>query len=395
MNQPGFVTPDPTTTASRSGRRMVSAIARLPKGNAVLRHRKSAVATLFAGMLAAATSVGPQASAIAPTTLGNSAPNLSIFKAQQGGLYVGGALFNVGLPQTTTLQTSTTPWVSNNTIQISQVPFVSGTVYSPNIVSGGQVFSITTPGDGLRHFLGNGLPPNTTPMGIFGPVQPGTPAYPYYSAAPGGVNYTPGTPGFGQTYPNAGAIGISPYNLDIKVAAAPTYLSTPQPIKYLILGITYTGIPWHAEIANASATAWYNPISILPLDSCFGHPYSQQYHYHAYSWRCLPNQQAASGPSPLAGWALDGFGIYGPRGADGRLITNAQLDVCHGTTSPVPVPVANDPAVTVTQNVYHYVLNSEYPYSIGCFRGAINPANVAGTPLPLLGQSVYMPGMSH
>ena len=27
---------------------------------------------------------------------------------------------------------------------------------------------------------------------------------------------------------------------------------------------------WHAEIANASSTGWYNPISILPLDQCFG-----------------------------------------------------------------------------------------------------------------------------
>ena len=111
-----------------------------------------------------------------------------------------------------------------------------------------------------------------------------------------------------------------------------------------------------------------NPISILPLDQCFGHPYSQQYHLHAYSWKCLPNQ-GTTGQSPLLGYALDGFGIYGPRGADGKEITNAQLDECHGMTSPV---LFNGKI----QNIYHYVLNSEFPYSVGCFRGVVDPANV-------------------
>ena len=120
--------------------------------------------------------------------------------------------------------------------------------------------------------------------------------------------------------------------------------------------------------------AWANPISILPLDQCFGHPYSQQYHLHAYSWKCFPNQ-GTTGQSPLFGYALDGFGIYGPRGADGKEITNAQLDVCHGMTSPV---FWNGKI----QNIYHYVLNSEYPYSVGCFRGAIDPANVSTTAAP-------------
>ena len=120
------------------------------------------------------------------------------------------------------------------------------------------------------------------------------------------------------------------------------------------------------------------------MDQCFGHPYSQQYHYHAYSWKCFPNQ-GTKGQSPLLGYAMDGFGIYGPRGADGKEITNAQLDECHGRTAPV---LWNGKI----QNIYHYVLNSEYPYSVGCFRGAVDPANFGATPLPLLGQKP-MPGM--
>ncbi|CAN5779712.1 hypothetical protein BH09ACT7_BH09ACT7_33410 [soil metagenome] len=347
---------------------------------------KSALAALVAGMLVGATSVAPPASAVPPNTLVNSAPNLSIFTAQKGGIYVGGPLFSVVIPSNTTLQTSTQPWMnqSNNTIVIPKLPTVSGTVTAKDIDPRGSVFAVTSDKT-YRYFKGNGLP--STPMGKFGPVQPGTPAYPYYSAAPGGTNTTPGTPGFGQNYPNAAAIGISPYNLDLKVPLAPKYLNTPQSINYLITGVALTGTVWHAEIANASSTAWYNPISILPLDQCYGHPYSQQYHLHAYSWKCFPNQ-GASGPSPLFGYALDGFGIYGPRGADGKEITNAQLDECHGMTSPV---LWNGKV----QNIYHYVLNSEYPYSVGCFRGVVDPANVANTVLPRLGQPMSMPGMGH
>jgi hypothetical protein len=44
--------------------------------------------------------------------------------------------------------------------------------------------------------------------------------------------------------------------------------------------------------------------------------------------------------------------------------------------------------------VDHYVANSEYPYTVGCFRGVVDPANYGATPLPLLGQKPPMPGMS-
>jgi hypothetical protein len=292
---------------------------------------------------------------------------------------VGGALFQTLLPASTTLSTNTAPWINAattpTTIMIPKLPSVSGTVTAKDIDPRGSVFAVTTDKT-YRMFKGNGLP--TTPMGRFGPVQPGTAAYPYYAAAPGGANTIPGTPGFGQNYSSAAAIGISPYNLDIRVPMNPKVLATPQPIGYLVIGVALTGALWHVELANASTTFWANPISILPLDQCFGHPYSQQYHYHAYSWKCFPNQ-GTKGQSPLLGYAMDGFGIYGPRGADGKEIPNSQLDECHGRTAPV---LWNGKI----QNIYHYVLNSEYPYAVGCFRGAVDPANYGATPLPLLGQ---------
>ena len=364
------------------------------KGNAMSIRTKSVIGALCAGLLVGATSVASPASAAVPNTLVNSLSNFNILEAppanSKGRIYVGGPLFQAVIPADSKLYASTTTWVNSattpSTITIAKLPTVTGTVTAKDIDPKGSVFAVTTDSTN-RTFKGNGLP--STPMGVFGPVQPGTAAYPYYSAAPGGANATPGTPGFGQNYSSAAAIGISPYNLDIRVPMAPKYLATPQSINYLILGVTLTGTVWHAEIAQATTTTYANPVSILPVDQCFGHPYSQQYHLHGYSWKCFPNQ-GTSGQSPLFGYALDGFGIYGPRGADGKEITNAQLDECHGMTSPV---LFNGKI----QNIYHYVLNSEYPYSVGCFRGVVDPANVAYTPLPLLGQMPMpgMPGMGH
>ena len=70
----------------------------------------------------------------------------------------------------------------------------------------------------------------------------------------------------------------------------------------------------------------------------------------------------------------------GPRGVDGKELTNADLDICHGTTSEITMP---DGTKKVT---YHYVLNREYPHSVGCFRGKVNynqalgPDNPPNTP---------------
>ena len=49
------------------------------------------------------------------------------------------------------------------------------------------------------------------------------------------------------------------------------------------------------------------------------------------------------------------------------MITNAQLDECHGHTA----PVMWEGKMT---NIYHYHLNREYPYSVGCFHGKVDYA---------------------
>jgi len=73
--------------------------------------------------------------------------------------------------------------------------------------------------------------------------------------------------------------------------------------------------------------------------------------------------EAATGPSTVVGYALDGFPTVVERDAAGSLPTNADLDECHGRVAPILI----DGAVVET---YHYSATYEFPYSIGCERGA-------------------------
>ncbi len=260
-------------------------------------------------------------------------------------------------PRQTSLTAGTAPWVSGNHVNLSRVPAVPGSLHLKS------VFHVTVTGNS-RVLTGNGIP--STPVGIF-PIPSTSAAYSFYAALPA------------IGYPNAAAIPIAPYALQATLPLHPEVNATPTCIGGLATAITLTGAVWHAEIAPDSKGNVYNPDSVLPLDACQGHPYMGQYHYHGYSWKCFPAalQGTPGEQSPLVGYALDGFGVYGPRGANGQPVTNAQLDVCHGMTSKVWFNGKY-------QRVYHYVLNNEYPYSIGCFRG---------TPVQLPA-SMTMPGMT-
>lgn len=101
------------------------------------------------------------------------------------------------------------------------------------------------------------------------------------------------------------------------------------------------------------------------LDSCEGHPErSSEYHHHNIAI-CIISKYTAPYTSSLVGYAIDGHGIYVERDKNGNLLTNENLDECHGRTS----EVLWDGKLT---NMYHYTATMEYPYTIGCFKA--NPA---------------------
>ncbi len=240
---------------------------------------------------------------------------------------------------------STTPWVQGKRVIVSKMAYVEGEVDWNNVPNAHPEFR-TWVQDGQRHFKGNGIPNH--PTGVF-PVQAGTAAYSYYAAAPA------------EGYSSAAEIPIKPWDLDITVPANPVYSETPYCISELMTGVvTQTGAAWHAQIAYAGV--WVDPIAALPVDKCWGHPYNEEYHYHGYSWKCFPRQGDVKKHSPLFGYAMDGFGVYGPRGVDGKVVRNEDLDECHGHFGRIKWDGE-------WQTMYHYHLNNKFPYGPGCYRG--------------------------
>src|SRR5207249_3784817 len=119
------------------------------------------------------------------------------------------------------------------------------------------------------------------------------------------------------------------------------------------VGIAVNGIP----IYNAFDAGGRDAAAHEIQDRCSGHPQMNgQYHYHSIP-ACLLNGSSIK-QSGLVGYALDGFGIYGPRGAGGKLLWTQDLDACHGTTSVVSWHGKR-------VRMYHYVATYDFPYTVG------------------------------
>lgn len=314
-----------------------------------------AIAVSLVGPLAVGTNAAAQSSEWdgngAPTFLKTAPAGTSINAPAKNSIFIcpkaftpWGATARVGQEFESTLSQTNAPWVNDGKITVSKIQTVPGSVRMKS------VFKITETKN-TRTLKGNGIPNH--PIGEFG-IPSSSPAYKWYAALPSGPPFA-----------NAAEIPVRPYHLEVTLPKNPKVAAKPNCFSTLMIGVALTGAAWHVEAALDSQGKTYDPNAALPTDRCFGHPFAFEYHYHGYSWKCL-NQGKRGEPSPLVGYALDGFGIYGPRGADGKLVTNAQLDECHGRVGEV---VFNGKK----QKMYHYVLNNEYPYSVGCFRGTPRP----------------------
>jgi hypothetical protein len=187
--------------------------------------------------------------------------------------------------------------------------------------------------EGKRVIRANNLPNHAT--GIF-PVQTDDPAYQY------------------DRNPNA----INEQTILLTLPSVPQEAATPGCLPLGMIGFALSGTAiYHAvDLQRRDAPAYEIQ------DSCGGHPEMRgQYHYHNYS-PCLKDNAAEGQHSDLVGYALDGFGIYGLHGEGGAVLTNEDLDECHGHTHAL---VWN----SETTDIYHYHFTSEYPYSLSCFKG--------------------------
>lgn len=153
---------------------------------------------------------------------------------------------------------------------------------------------------------------------------------------------------------NPNHISAQPTTWDLP--ADPTAASTPSCTNDGPVGILNDGVflfnALDANNRDGGATEIF--------DQWQGHPDSSDMYHHHMAPTFMLNEDTAKSSSMLIGYALDGYGIYIERDANGNLLTNANLDVCHGTTSDV---MWNGKMT----DIYHYVVTLEYPYTVGCF----------------------------
>lgn len=181
---------------------------------------------------------------------------------------------------------------------------------------------------------GNGLPPN--PTGTF-PIAASDPAYAY------------------DRNPNT----IQAATIAWGLPANPAIAAQPTCTGLGAIGVLLDG----ARLFNADDGAHRDAVAWEVQDACQGHPeHSGKYHHHSVT-SCLSQKDVPGQHSPLVGYIADGFGLYGNQGENGKALSNADLDECHGHVGPVTVN-----GVSLSQ--YHYHQTKEFPYTVGCYKGS-------------------------
>ena len=227
------------------------------------------------------------------------------------------------------------PWLNlaNKTWNATTKPAVQGSV------SWSGSFSESSDGT-TRTISGSAEPIAPVTTGTF-PIQASDPAYQY------------------DHNPNS----IAEHPFSFSVPANPAAAAAPHCIGGGPIGVTLDGV----MIYDGFDAAGYDAVAHEIQDPCHGHPDgSDVYHYHGFLQACVTDTGSATQNSSLLGYAADGYGIYGPW-YNGKILTSADLDECHGTTSQV---VWDGHDVTV----YHYVSTYDFPYTLGCFHGT--PASI-------------------
>lgn len=216
-------------------------------------------------------------------------------------------------------------WIRGSTWDSTHKIAVQGDVRWTN-----AVFTIATLG-GERRLEGNGLPVGHA-TGIF-PVQRSDPAF-LIDRNPNRIQ--------------AQAVAFS-------LPLAPTVAPAPSCVPMGIIGVALNGV----ALFNALDDSGRDAVAHEVQDRCNGHPEMRgRYHYHGPS----PCLAGTTSRNALVGYALDGFGITSSYDENGRELTNADLDECHGRISPIMWDGRQ-------VSMYHYVLTREYPFTVGCFRG--------------------------
>jgi hypothetical protein len=231
-----------------------------------------------------------------------------------------GFLWLCGVPQNGAGNDDASDWTNpDGTWDYTRKPFVEGSV---DWIS---EFEVALDGNGNRIITGNALPDH--PTGVF-PIDPNSVAYQY----------------------DRNMNEILAREILFEFPAIPEAAEEPSCVTYGAAGISLTGsVIYHGASTLGNDAAAHELLDSYPAQDL-------QDHIHP---------DAEEGHSGLMGYVIDGFGIYGPHGEDGELLSSADLDECHGHTH----PVLWDGEMI---DLYHYHWTYDFPYNIGCFKGTPN-----------------------
>lgn len=274
--------------------------------------------------------ISPQTPDLTHLPFGGTAPTNILIRNQGSSAPDFLSLWLCGLPADGAGANNASDWTNDDgTWDYTRKPQVQGNV------SWDHEFSIRLDGNGNRIITGNNLPDH--PTGVF-PIQSNTDAWIY------------------DKNPNI----ISEQLVNYILPALPEVASQPSCVFFGPAGFSLTG----AAIYHGASTLGTDAAAHEMLDRFGGHTDgTERYHYHFPAQdlqdHIHPHEE---GHSALMGYMLDGFGIYGPYGQEGELLTSADLDECHGHSH----SVLWDGEMI---ELYHYHWTYDFPYNIGCFTG--------------------------
>ena len=243
--------------------------------------------------------------------------------ASKGSIYACRSRFNPNAPGAH----QTGPWMNGDgTFDLTKKVTVDGKV---SHVSDLSVLIVHD----TRKIRGNALPNH--PTGQF-PISPNDEAFNY------------------DRNPNS----INAHRFEVSFPVNPVITAGPSCVPMGAIGIMLTG----GVLFNALDARGDDALAHEILDQCAGHPQqSGLYHTHGKS-PCQDDKGSDTQGSDLLGYAFDGFGIFGPHDIGGKVVTSGDLDSCHGHEG----EIAWDGKIVA---MYHYHATTDYPYTLGCFRG--------------------------
>ncbi len=216
------------------------------------------------------------------------------------------------------------------------------------------------------HYESNGLPNHDLAEGYLIPID---------------VNSQPFADNTIDDFTYLAGQDIAESPIDNEITLKPSYATEATDTSLGQIGVTISGAPLFNDYENMdrSVVALDDNIAFDKfeghdhtafVDSCNGHPLQDgsTYHYHGAP-TCITAKVDVEGEhSHIIGVLADGFPIYGDKGENGVLVTNADLDACSGHFGATP---------EFPEGIYHYHLATKNdadsaPYSIDCYKGNVD-----------------------